>query len=92
MATAFVRQLLGMGNIDALVDRIKDAVPNPENQTEMLARLQQGVFTLRDMYEQFQNIMKMGPLNKVRGVWCVLCVMCGVCVCGVWCVLCGACV
>jgi hypothetical protein len=25
----------------------------------------QGVFTLRDMYGQFQNVLKMGPLNKV---------------------------
>lgn len=25
----------------------------------------QGQFTLRDMYEQFQNVMKLGPLNKV---------------------------
>ena len=24
-----------------------------------------GQFTLRDMYEQFQNIMKMGPINQI---------------------------
>ena len=24
-----------------------------------------GQFTLRDMYEQFQNIMKMGPFNQI---------------------------
>ena len=28
----------------------------------------QGVFTLRDMYEQFQNVMKMGPLGKVMSM------------------------
>lgn len=27
--------------------------------------IEQGQFTLRDMYEQFQNVMKLGPLNKV---------------------------
>ena len=26
-----------------------------------------GQFTLRDMYEQFQNIMKMGPFNQIIG-------------------------
>jgi signal recognition particle subunit SRP54 len=30
-----------------------------------MKKLQQGLFTLRDMYEQFENIMKMGPINKV---------------------------
>lgn len=24
-----------------------------------------GVFSLRDMYEQFQNIMKMGPFGQI---------------------------
>ena len=27
-----------------------------------------GEFTLRDMYEQFQNIMKMGPFNQIMGM------------------------
>ena len=27
--------------------------------------LNSGVFTLRDMYEQFQNIMKMGPFSQI---------------------------
>jgi len=64
-AQQFVRQLLGMGNVEGLVDKLKEAVPSPENQTELLAKLQQGHFTLRDMKEQFGNILKMGPLNKV---------------------------
>jgi hypothetical protein len=95
-----------MGNIDLLVDRIKDAVgPNLDDQKDLRDKLLAGSpFTLRDMcvlscsflyppidmsanllllfcpttvlfslnsecapfrYEQFQNILKMGPLNKV---------------------------
>ena len=27
-----------------------------------------GIFTLRDMYEQFQNILSMGPLSKVMSM------------------------
>lgn len=30
-----------------------------------------GQFTLRDMYEQFQNIMKMGPFGQIM-VWLLL--------------------
>ncbi len=32
-----------------------------------------GQFTLRDMYEQFQNIMKMGPINQIIVSKSVLC-------------------
>ena len=35
-----------------------------ENE-ELVKKLQHGQFTLRDMYEQFQNIMKMGPFNQI---------------------------
>ena len=31
-------------------------------------RIKHGEFTLRDMYEQFQNIMKMGPIGQVMGM------------------------
>jgi len=31
-----------------------------------------GQFTLRDMYEQFQNIMKMGPFGQIMvNIYCV---------------------
>ncbi len=32
---------------------------------EAIHGLSSGQFTLRDMYEQFQNIMKMGPINQI---------------------------
>ncbi len=50
--------------MQGLFDTIKKAVPM-ENQPELYKRLSEGLFTLRDMYEQFQNVLKMGPLNKV---------------------------
>ena len=34
----------------------------------MVERMSKGVFTLRDLYEQFQNVMKLGPLSKVMGM------------------------
>uniref|UniRef100_A0A8C5KVY2 Signal recognition particle subunit SRP54 n=1 Tax=Jaculus jaculus TaxID=51337 RepID=A0A8C5KVY2_JACJA len=42
----FISKLLGMGDIEGLIDK----------------------FTLRDMYEQFQNIMKMGPFGQILGM------------------------
>jgi signal recognition particle subunit SRP54 len=60
----FVSKMLGLGDMEGLFKKIKDAVPM-EDQPQLYKRLAEGIFTLRDMYEQFQNILKMGPLNKV---------------------------
>jgi len=61
----FVQKLLGMGDVEGLVEKIKDVVPTQEDQTKLMDKIYQGNFSLRDMYEQFENILKMGPLNKV---------------------------
>jgi len=39
-----------------------------EENEELIKRLKQGQFTLRDLYEQFSNIMKMGPFNQIMGM------------------------
>lgn len=46
-----------MGDMAGLVDTIKKAVPL-DGQPELYKRLSEGIFTLRDMYEQFSNILK----------------------------------
>ena len=56
--------LLGMGDWSGFMDKIQDVVPM-DQQPELLQKLSEGSFTLRIMYEQFQNILKMGPLNQV---------------------------
>ena len=38
------------------------------SQQELLQKIKHGQFSLRDMYEQFQNIMKMGPFSQVMGM------------------------
>lgn len=66
-AQSFVSRLLGMGDMRGLVETIKDTV-GMEPKPELMDKFSKGVFTLRDMYEQFQNVMKLGPLNKVMGM------------------------
>jgi len=63
---SFVSRLLGLGDVGGLMTAIKDA--GLDKQPELYQKLSQGVFTLRDMYEQFQNVMKMGPLGKVMSM------------------------
>lgn len=66
-ASSFVSRLLGLGDMRGLVDQIKETMDS-KKQPEMMDRMSKGIFTLRDMYEQFQNVMKLGPLSKVMGM------------------------
>nr|BAH56850.1 AT1G48900 [Arabidopsis thaliana] len=60
----FVSRLLGMGDWSGFVDKLQEVVPK-DQQPELLEKLSQGNFTLRIMYDQFQNILNMGPLKEV---------------------------
>lgn len=60
----FVSRLLGQGDLSGFMNKIHEVVPM-DQQPELLNKLQEGTFTLRIMYEQFQNILKMGPMSEV---------------------------
>lgn len=62
----FISKLLGMGDIEGLIDRVNEL--KLDDNEKLLEKLKQGQFTLRDMYEQFQNIMKMGPFSQILGM------------------------
>ena len=62
----FVQKLLGMGDIDGLIEIVEDL--NMPNNKELEDKIKHGKFSLRDMYEQFQNIMKMGPFGQLMGM------------------------
>jgi len=62
----FISKLLGMGDIEGLIDKVNEL--KLEDNEELIGKLKQGQFTLRDMYEQFQNIMKMGPFSQIMGM------------------------
>eukprot|EP00639_Heterosigma_akashiwo_P023178 CAMPEP_0206408698 /NCGR_PEP_ID=MMETSP0294-20121207/31333_1 /ASSEMBLY_ACC=CAM_ASM_000327 /TAXON_ID=39354 /ORGANISM="Heterosigma akashiwo, Strain CCMP2393" /LENGTH=511 /DNA_ID=CAMNT_0053868265 /DNA_START=39 /DNA_END=1575 /DNA_ORIENTATION=+ len=63
----FVSKLLGFGDLGGLLAQLHDGVSG-ERKQEMLENLAKGKFTLRDLYEQFQNMMKLGPMHKVLGM------------------------
>ena len=62
----FVQKLLGMGDIEGLISKVEEL--NLDNNEELIQKIKHGEFTLRDMYEQFQNIMKMGPFGQIMGM------------------------
>lgn len=60
----FVGRLLGMGDIEALLDKAKEAI-SEDQAKDISERFVKGEFTLIDLYEQMQAIKKMGPIAKV---------------------------
>jgi|SaaInlStandDraft_6_1057023.scaffolds.fasta_scaffold17230_1 signal recognition particle subunit SRP54 len=59
----FVRRLLGMGDVEALMNTVKEA--NIEPDFDKIKQWTSGQYTLRDMREQYEMIMSMGPINKM---------------------------
>ncbi|TRO49007.1 signal recognition particle protein Srp19, partial [Candidatus Bathyarchaeota archaeon] len=59
----FIGRLLGMGDIESLVAKVKEA--EVEVSEKDINALLSGKFTLTDMYQQMEAMRKMGPLQKV---------------------------
>lgn len=64
--TKFVGNLLGIPDIEGMLDKIKEAEIEPDK--DMMKRLMKGKFTLDDLYQQLQSLKKMGPFKKLLGM------------------------
>ncbi|MEM4637949.1 MAG: signal recognition particle protein Srp54 [Candidatus Woesearchaeota archaeon] len=60
----FVGRLLGMGDIESLLEKVHDAISEEEAQ-DLGKKFLKGEFNLIDLYEQMQAMKKMGPLTKI---------------------------
>jgi signal recognition particle subunit SRP54 len=62
----FVGRLLGMGDVKALVEKVREAeIVVPQKKARAFL---EGKFTLKDMYDQMVAVRKMGPLKKLMGM------------------------
>jgi signal recognition particle subunit SRP54 len=60
----FVGRLLGMGDLEALLEKAREAIT--EDEAEDLGRkMLKGEFNLIDLFEQMSALKKMGPIGKV---------------------------
>ncbi|CAN6327666.1 unnamed protein product [Urochloa humidicola] len=57
----FVSRLLGMGDLSGLMDKIQDVMP----ADQLPDLVSGGAFTLRLLYQMFQNLQNMGPLGQL---------------------------
>ena len=60
----FVSRLLGMGDIEALLEKAKDAM-DEEDAQDLGKKFLKGEFNLIDLYEQMETMSKMGSLSKL---------------------------
>lgn len=60
----FVGRLLGMGDIEALLEKAKGAISEEEAQ-DLGKRFLKGEFNLLDLYEQMSAMKSMGSLQKI---------------------------
>ena len=60
----FVGRLLGMGDLEGLLEKAKEAI-SEEDAKDLGKKFLKGDFTLIDLYEQMEAMKKMGPLTKV---------------------------
>ncbi|MBI4016074.1 MAG: signal recognition particle protein [Candidatus Aenigmarchaeota archaeon] len=60
----FVGRMLGMGDLEALLEKAKEAITEEEAQ-DVEKKFLSGEFTLIDLYQQMEAMSKMGSLGKL---------------------------
>lgn len=60
----FVGRLLGMGDLETLLEKAKEVV-NEQDAKKMKDKFLKGEFTLIDLYQQMSSMKKMGSLSKI---------------------------
>ncbi len=61
----FVSRLLGMGDIETLLEKAKEIAQEKAPDKEMEKRIMSGKFNLLDFKAQLEAMSKMGPLSKI---------------------------
>ena len=60
----FVSRLLGMGDLEALLEKVKSEV-SQEKAEDLGKRFLKGDYNLVDLYEQMESMKRLGPLSKI---------------------------
>lgn len=60
----FVSRLLGMGDLEALLEKVRVEI-DEETAQDLGKKFLKGEFNFLDLYEQIKSMKKLGPLNKI---------------------------
>lgn len=61
----YVARLLGLGDLDSLLAKVKEATEQHELTEKDAMKFMTGKFNLRDMYQQLEMVSSMGPLQQI---------------------------
>jgi signal recognition particle subunit SRP54 len=61
-AESFIKRLLGMGDLSTLFKTVNEAF-SQKKQKKMIENISEGKFSMRDMREQYRQVLNMGPLG-----------------------------
>ncbi|MDP2947127.1 MAG: signal recognition particle receptor subunit alpha, partial [Nanoarchaeota archaeon] len=61
---AFISRLLGMSDLNSLIEKIRSAT-DEKTQKKIKERLKEGKFTLMDVYNQLEQMNKIGSMDKI---------------------------
>jgi len=64
---SFLSRLLGMGDLQALIEKIK-SVTNEDEQEKIQKRLEEGKITLSDVVEQVKSMGSLGGFDKIKSM------------------------
>lgn len=62
---SFIRKVLGIHDMRDMIETVQDMKLG--DNKKLFKNIEKGQYSLRDMYEQFQQVAKMGPLSKLMG-------------------------
>jgi signal recognition particle subunit SRP54 len=64
---SFIQRLLGMGDLQGLLEKVRSATD--EKQTQRIQeRLEEGKFTLMDLYTQLESMNQLGSMDKIMSM------------------------
>jgi len=63
----FIGRLLGMGDLEALLEKAREAIDEEQAQ-DLGKKFLKGEFNLIDLYEQMKSVKKMGSLSKLTSL------------------------
>lgn len=63
----FLSRLLGMGDLESLIERVKSASGEKENE-EMQSRMLEGKISLEDVVSQAKSMNSLGGLDKIKSM------------------------
>jgi len=64
---SFISRILGLGDLQALLEKVESVV-DKKKQEKLKARLQEGKFTMLDLYSQLESMQGLGSLSKITSL------------------------